>query len=72
MKPDRNEEIAKRAYHIWESKGRPDGNALDHWLQAEAEVAAEAASPTASTAVKPSGLAKARRKGRQGKAAARS
>ncbi len=45
-------EIAKRAYHIWESTGQPNDKALDHWLQAEAELAAEAASPVASTELK--------------------
>jgi hypothetical protein len=34
----------ERAYAIWESEGRPHGRALDHWLQAEAELAAEATS----------------------------
>jgi hypothetical protein len=30
--------ISERAYAIWEQQGRPDGQALDHWLQAEAEL----------------------------------
>ncbi len=30
-------EIEERAYALWESEGRPEGRALDHWLQAEAE-----------------------------------
>ncbi len=38
---DRPTEIARRAYLIWEHTGCPDGKALDHWLQAEAELAAE-------------------------------
>ena len=71
MEADRNTEIARRAYHIWESKGRPDVGALDHRLQAEAEVMAEAASPAATTAVKPFKPAKPRRKAKQGKAPAR-
>lgn len=32
-------EISKRAYGIWLQAGRPDGKALEHWLQAEAELA---------------------------------
>ena len=36
MDIDRDSHIATRAYHIWESEGRPDGKALDHWLRAEA------------------------------------
>jgi hypothetical protein len=71
VEADRNTEIARRAYHIWESKGRPDDGALDHWLQAEAEVMAEVALPAASTAAKPSKPAKPRRKRKQGKAPAR-
>jgi hypothetical protein len=30
--------ISARAYSIWEREGRPDGQALCHWLQAEAEL----------------------------------
>ena len=33
--------ISERAYAIWEQEGRPDGKALDHWLQAEAEIGSE-------------------------------
>lgn len=41
-KPERNgsgianEEIAVGAYHLWEAAGRPDGQAVEHWLEAEA------------------------------------
>jgi len=41
MTPDHDSEIAKHAYTIWESEGRPSGRDLDHWLRAEAEVKAE-------------------------------
>lgn len=30
--------IAKRAYEIYEAAGRPDGQDVAHWLQAEAEI----------------------------------
>jgi hypothetical protein len=30
--------IERRAYEIWQVKGRPSGTALRDWLQAEAEV----------------------------------
>ena len=33
--------VRERAYHIWEAAGRPEGKADEHWLQAEAEIAAE-------------------------------
>jgi hypothetical protein len=36
-------EIAKRSYLIWETEGRPDGKALDHWLRAKAALESEAA-----------------------------
>lgn len=35
---DRHEEIALRAYRIWEDAGRPDGQELEHWTAAEAEL----------------------------------
>lgn len=38
---DRTTDIEIRAYLIWERAGCPDGKALDHWLEAEAEYAAE-------------------------------
>ena len=34
------EEIAVCAYFIWEQEGKPLGRALDHWLQAELQLAA--------------------------------
>jgi len=34
----RTEEVQHRAYLIWESEGRPDGRALQHWVQAETEL----------------------------------
>ena len=35
------EEIAARAYEIYEREGRGDGRDMDHWLQAENELRAE-------------------------------
>lgn len=32
--------IRERAYGIWEREGRPHGRELEHWLQAESELAA--------------------------------
>ncbi len=32
--------IAARAQEIWEDEGRPEGRAAEHWLRAEAELAA--------------------------------
>ena len=42
--PNLDEEIRRRAYEIYESRGREDGYDLDDWLRAEAE--------TTGTAVK--------------------
>jgi two-component system sensor kinase FixL len=38
---DREEAIRARAHAIWEREGRSHGRALDHWHQAEQEIAAE-------------------------------
>lgn len=32
------ESISRRAYELWEQQGRPDGQDLQHWLQAEQEL----------------------------------
>jgi hypothetical protein len=37
-KGDIEQAIRNRAYAIWEDKGRPDGEHLDHWRQAIKEV----------------------------------
>jgi hypothetical protein len=34
------DEIKVCAYFIWEQEGKPVGRALDHWLQAELQLAA--------------------------------
>lgn len=40
MSLDAKEKLSEHAYYIWEAHGRPEGQALDHWLQAEAELRA--------------------------------
>jgi hypothetical protein len=48
------EAIQKLSYEIWEREGRPFGHDLEHWLQAEAELAAEQARmEKAATATRP-------------------
>jgi hypothetical protein len=37
---DHHDEIAKRAFTMWELEGRPTGRDLEHWLRAEAELEA--------------------------------
>lgn len=39
--------IAHRAYEIWQRAGCPDGRAMEHWLQAEVEMAADGANVAA-------------------------
>lgn len=33
------EDVAQRAYRIWEMAGHPDDKDVEHWLQAEGELA---------------------------------
>jgi hypothetical protein len=40
--------IRKRAYEIYQERGRKDGHALDHWLAAKAEVLDVVKSPRAA------------------------
>jgi hypothetical protein len=41
------EEIARRAYELWEKDGRPEGREREHWSRAERELAnARAAAPS--------------------------
>jgi hypothetical protein len=35
------EDIAKRAFEIWQKEGEVEGREQDHWLQAEAELRKE-------------------------------
>ena len=32
------EQIALKAWEIWQSEGRPEGRSLEHWLRAESEL----------------------------------
>jgi hypothetical protein len=33
--PDVMKKIAEAAYHLWEKRGRPHGNDMQDWLEAE-------------------------------------
>ena len=35
---EREEEIRRRAYQLWEEAGRPDGRSDEFWLAAEVEI----------------------------------
>jgi len=41
-----SDEIAARAYQIFEREGRMDGRDMDHWLQAEQELRSERDRPS--------------------------
>jgi hypothetical protein len=32
------DQIAKRAYELWEQAGKPEGQETQHWVQAEDEI----------------------------------
>jgi hypothetical protein len=40
--PNLEEEIRRRAYALYEQRGREDGHDIDDWLRAEAHLTAEA------------------------------
>lgn len=48
-----HEEIAACARQIYEAEGRPEGKALEHWLQAETRLMAERNPQPAELAAKP-------------------
>src|ERR1700760_2714484 len=37
MVEDQEEQVRRRAHALWESEGRPEGRALQHWLAAKHE-----------------------------------
>ena len=41
------EEIRRRAYELYEARGRGDGHDLEDWLEAEAEISGRAESAAA-------------------------
>ena len=43
-------QIAERAYALWEEAGCPHGRDVDHWLKAEAEMAAGGSNPADAAA----------------------
>ena len=51
--------IRERAYVIWQEHGRPHGNDVQNWLQAETELAATAAVSETENMVEPRDCSKA-------------
>jgi Protein of unknown function (DUF2934) len=41
MAASTEEDIRKRAYHLWKSAGEPNGNPDEFWYQAEKEIIKE-------------------------------
>jgi hypothetical protein len=39
--------IAEAAFHLWETEGRPEGRAQDHWFRARTALQALATTPDA-------------------------
>jgi Protein of unknown function (DUF2934) len=48
--PPTHDEIAACARRIYEIEGRPEGRAMEHWLQAEQQLIGERKAKTAHTA----------------------
>lgn len=38
MNIQQNSQVSQRAFDLWERNGKPNGQDLDHWLQAEREL----------------------------------
>ena len=43
------DEIARCAYALWESEGRPEGRATQHWFEAESRLRSHTQQPTGET-----------------------
>jgi hypothetical protein len=56
MTTERDGEIRKRAYEMWEREGSPEGRDKDHWADAERELSAGngEASASSGTSARPS------------------
>jgi hypothetical protein len=46
--PELQEQIRRRAYELYEQRGRGDGHDLEDWLQAESEVTQQKAKTVAA------------------------
>ena len=43
MTPPTTEEVARRAYEIWQTEGSPTGRDADHWFEAERQLSVSTA-----------------------------
>ena len=44
MESEHQEAVQRRAHELWQAAGYPEGQALEHWLQAERELGLPAGS----------------------------
>ena len=51
--PNREQEIRRRAYALYEERGHEDGHDVDDWLRAEADINASAQKAAAQRQLKP-------------------
>ena len=59
MDAEKHEQIAKRAYALWQAEGQPDGRHEEHWYCAAREI--EAADSTSSAVKRRRGRKSAKR-----------
>ena len=50
----RHQDVERRAYELYEGRGREDGRDWDDWLQAEREIRGDEARADSTDAAKPS------------------
>ena len=58
-----HDKIRQRAYEIWDRNGRQEGQAEDHWLQAEREIAGSVGTGSDALQSEAAVPAQAKRKG---------
>jgi hypothetical protein len=46
--PDPKEQVRRRAFELYEQRGREEGHELDDWLQAESEIVKQQAKAAAA------------------------
>ena len=51
--PSFEQRVRERAYHLWESEGRPSGRHAEHWCVSEQAMLAEIVAAPASKPAKP-------------------
>jgi hypothetical protein len=51
----REQRVRERAYEVWQKAKYPEGRSVEHWLQAEGEIAAEEQDPEREIALEREG-----------------